>query len=98
MTTTYEAPELTAIEKGGAFKVLQIKGKTGMIMPQHHSTKEAVVIVQKGKALLNLENVTHILERGACVIIPAGANHSLSIKADFTAIAVMALDSSIEFN
>lgn len=97
MIKTFEPPELTSLKTGKSFKVLQITGKMGMIMPTHRSTKEVVVIVQKGKAELKMEKETHALEAGTSFIIPAGTYHSLTLKTDFSAVAVMALDSSIEF-
>jgi quercetin dioxygenase-like cupin family protein len=68
-----------------------------MIMPLHRSTKEAVVIVQQGRAIIEMEQQVHELQAGNSFIIPAGIFHSLTIKADFSAVAVMGLDSSIEY-
>lgn len=90
-------PELIQLKAGDSFKTLQITGKAGMVMPLHRSTKEAVVIVQKGIAILSMYDKEYILEKGDNFIIPANENHSLSLKTDFEAVGVMALDSTIEF-
>ncbi|MCM4154733.1 cupin domain-containing protein [Gramella sp. AN32] len=93
-----QKPELTPLDKGSALKTLQVTALTGMRMPPHHTTKEAVIIVQEGEALLKMPNVDHRLRQGAVFIVPAGAEHSLEIIQDFKAIAIMATDSEINFN
>ncbi len=55
-------PELTHLTLGDTFKVLLVKGLTGMKMPPHHSTQEAVIVVQKGEALLQLPDGEHLLK------------------------------------
>ena len=68
-----------------------------MQMPLHYSTKEAVVIVQEGNALLKIDEKDHLLQAGSVFIILARQNHNLSLKADFKALVIMSQDSSIEF-
>lgn len=68
-----------------------------MTMPPHHSTKEAVIVVQEGRALLKMPENSHILKKGSTFIIPAGKAHALTIQEDFKAIAIMAVDSEINF-
>ncbi len=92
-----QKPELTPLDKGNSLKTLQITALTGMRMPSHYTTKEAVIVVQEGEALLKMPNVDHRLKTGAVFIIPAGAEHSMEIKNDFKAIAIMATDSDINF-
>ncbi len=90
-------PELTPIEMGDSIKTLQVKGLAGMIMPPHHSTKEAVIVVQEGQALLKMPESDHLLKKGSTFIIPAGKEHTLTIQKDFKAVAIMAVDSEINF-
>ena len=47
---TRNKPEMKPLKTGTAFKVLQITGKAGMVMPLHRTTQEAVVIVQVGSS------------------------------------------------
>lgn len=94
---TVQKPELTLIDKGKSFKTLQVTALAGMIMPPHHTTKEAVIVVQEGEALLKMPNVDHILKKGTSFIIPSGIEHSLEINKDFKAVAIMAVDSEIKF-
>ena len=68
-----------------------------MGMPPHYATQEAVVIVQQGTALLSLLHKEHTLTKGDHFIIPARVSHSLMLKTDFEAIAVMLTDTAIEF-
>jgi len=90
-------PELIQLNAGDSFKIIQITGKAGMGMPLHHSTKEAVVIVQEGTAILHMHDREYQLAKGDYFIIPAHEKHSLLLKTDFKAIGVLPLDSTIEF-
>ena len=90
-------PEMKPLNAGDAFKVLRVTGKSGMVMPLHRSTKEAVIIVQKGAAVLSIRGKEFRLEKGDNFIIPAQESHQLRLEADFEAIAIMTLDSNIEF-
>jgi quercetin dioxygenase-like cupin family protein len=90
-------PELTPLALGNMFKALQVAGRTGMKMPPHHSTGEAVIMVQKGEALLQMPDGQHLLKAGNCFIVPAKKEHTLTIIKDFTAIAIMAVESEINF-
>jgi quercetin dioxygenase-like cupin family protein len=90
-------PQIKISSVGSTFKILQIKGVSGMTMPPHYSTKEAVILVEKGQALLKMAEGDHILTKGTSFIIPAGKEHSLIIQKDFKASAIMAVDSEINF-
>lgn len=90
-------PELALLKTGESFKVFKVTGRAGMTMPLHHSTKEAVVMVQEGSALLKIGGKQHLLQKGDAFVIPAGQNHSLSLETELKAFVVMAPDSSIEF-
>lgn len=90
-------PELSLLTAGASLKTLQVSALAGMFMPLHHSTQETVIVVQEGKAVLNMPTAQHILEKGTALIIPARVDHSLQIEQDFKAIAIMAIESTIEF-
>ncbi len=90
-------PEMTPLNNGEMFKTLKITAKAGMEMPLHHSTKEAVIVVLKGEAVLKMPNGNHILAQGITFIIPPRIEHSLKINSDFHAIAIMENTSAIEF-
>jgi len=94
---TLDKPQLIPLDRGESFKTLQVKGLAGMVMPPHHSTKEAVVVVQQGKALLHMPKSDHVLNVGSTFTIPAGVEHKLDILEDFKAIAIMAIDSELNF-
>lgn len=82
---------------GASNKVLQVTGQAGISMPLHYSTQEAVIIVLEGSAVLIIDEKENLLEKGSAFIIPARQEHSLSLKAEFKALVVMAHDSVIEF-
>ena len=94
---TQNIPKLITLKSGESFKVYQVTGHAGMKMPLHHSTKEAVVIVQEGYAQLKIDEIKHMLLAGNTFIIPAHQNHTLSVKAKFKAFVIMSQDSDIEF-
>ncbi len=90
-------PELTHLSNGELFKTLNITAKAGMEMPLHHTTKEAVIVVLKGEAILKMRDGQYTLLSGTTFIIPAKVEHSLKIIANFHAIAIMENTSTIEF-
>jgi quercetin dioxygenase-like cupin family protein len=90
-------PELVLLKTGSGLKVLKVTGRSGMQMPLHYSTKEAVLIVQEGSALLRIDEKEHLLDAGDSFIIPARQIHNLSLKSAFKALVIMSLDSNIEF-
>ena len=91
-------PKLTILQTGDTFKVYEVTGKEGMIMPKHYSTKEAVVLVKEGSGRLLIAEKEHLLSKGSAFIIPAGVSHSLTLLADFRANIVMENTSNIEFS
>lgn len=90
-------PERRPLKLGNVFKVLQVTGNTGMKMLEHISTKEAVIIVQKGTAILKMKGVNHELKLNESFIVPKGIKHELQITENFQAIVIMENDSEIKF-
>ena len=90
-------PKLVTLQNGAALKVLEVTGGEGMQMPLHYSTQEAVIIVQEGSAVLNINNQKHQLTPGNTFVIPAWVNHTLTIETAFKAVVIMELNSKIEF-
>ena len=90
-------PKMIRLELGNTFKVLQVTGSAGMNMPEHVSTKEAVIIIQKGQAILKLKGIDHVLELNKSFVVPAGQKHELQITEDFQAVVIMEIESEIKF-
>lgn len=97
MNAIIDKPSLTPLKTGDEIKSFRVTGKKGMEMPLHISTKEAVVVIQKGKALLRMEGNELEFNANELHIIPAGKPHSLLLLEDFEAYALMKTDSEIEF-
>ncbi|TLP80191.1 cupin domain-containing protein [Maribacter sp. ACAM166] len=90
-------PKLTHLALGKTIKVIKVEGLTGMKMPAHHSTQEAVIVVQIGEALLQMKDEEHLLKAGDCFVVPAKKEHTLTILNDLEALAIMAVESEINF-
>ncbi|KAB2848450.1 MAG: cupin domain-containing protein [Ignavibacterium sp.] len=90
-------PKLLLLDKKEQHKVLRVTGEAGMGMPDHISTKEAVVIVQEGEAIFEINNENFTLKKDDVFIIPTGAKHKLDIQSSFKAVVVMDVESQIEF-
>lgn len=90
-------PEMIVSQKGEQFKVLKVTGTKGVEMPSHFSTKEAVIIVLRGEAVLKLTMKEVHLKANESTIIPAKEPHILMIKEDFQANVIMEIDSEIKF-
>ncbi len=97
MIKEIQKPEMSPLVVGEHTKVLQVNALAGMEIPLHHSTVETTIIVQEGKAILKMPDAEHVLAIGTVFIIPANAEHSLSVQLNFKAIAVMASNGTINF-
>ncbi|MDO5654761.1 MAG: cupin domain-containing protein [Flavobacteriaceae bacterium] len=95
---TPNRPQLTPYQMGEQLKILEITAPAQAQMPLHYATSDAVVMVQKGKAVLQIDGQEHILVVGTCLLIPAQKLHALQIVEDFHAFAVMTQQASIEFD
>lgn len=97
MNKEIKRPAINQIYKGDTLKVLQVTGESYAVMPLHYSTKEAVINILEGSAILDIDNKEHLLKFSDSVIIPANQVHSLTVITKMKAIVVMPLDSTIEF-
>ncbi|MDX1363331.1 cupin domain-containing protein [Arenibacter latericius] len=91
-------PELTHKTVGKSLKILQITALAGMDMPLHHNTKETVIVVHKGEAILKTQHKEFVLKKGATLLVPAFIDHSLRVIQDFNAVAIMQTETEINFN
>lgn len=94
---TQDKPQMFVLHSGASVKVFEVKGNSGMTMPEHISTEEAVVIVQKGTAILKILGKEILLKKDDSYVIPAGEKHSLTLKEDFQSCVVMGIKSEIQF-
>lgn len=92
-----ESPRIKIEKEGTDFKVLKVSGEEGMKMPLHHNTKKTIVVCLRGGAVLYMDDKVHELTVGNHLIIPAGVDHSLTTQADFQALVIMDLKSTIIF-
>lgn len=97
MNTENKRPEIKQIFTGTTLKVLQVTGDSNVIMPTHYSTKEAVVSILEGSAILDIDNKEHLLKFSDSILIPENRPHSLTVITKMKAIVVMPVDSIIEF-
>lgn len=95
---TQTKPEMSVSQIGNTFKVLHVKGVKGAEMPSHFSTKEAVIIVLQGEAILSLTEKKIHLKAHDSAIIPANEIHTLQIIETLQADVIMEIDSDIKFS
>ena len=93
-----ETPQIIIRQSGKSVKVLQVTGKEGMSIPEHFCTKEAVLVVQEGTAILTMNGKETALTRDQSFIIPGGKKHALNMKEEFQAVVIMDIDSEIKFH
>lgn len=94
---TLTLPQLSTLGIGKEYKILTVTGVEGSMMPLHLSTREAVIIVIRGKAVLSISNKEIHLKPNHVSIIPAMQSHSILIQEYFEAYVIMADDSEIKF-
>jgi quercetin dioxygenase-like cupin family protein len=56
-------PEVTLLKKGAVFKILQVTGEKDMQMPKHISTKEAVIVIAEGNAIIEIASRRAFIEK-----------------------------------
>lgn len=88
---TTNKPNIALLQKGEAFKVIKITGVAGMALPEHHSTQEVLVTVQKGSASLTMNGNEHLLTAGEVIIIPASLKHDLVLKDEFEGLLIVSV-------
>ena len=94
---TMEKPQLIPLYFGEQFKVLEVTGNAEVNMPLQYCTSETVVTIQKGRAILIIDEAEKELATGMSVLLPARKEHSLKIIESLKAQVVMAKDATIEF-
>ena len=92
-----QLPQIETLQTGRLFKILRVIGEQGIQMPLHHSTGEAILIGQRGSAVLYMDGKEYEVARGSSIIIPSRMPHSLNIIQDFHALVIMDNNSIIEF-
>lgn len=94
---TLTLPQLCTLGIGKEFKILTVTGIEGSQMPLYLSTREAIIIVLRGKAVLTIGHKEIHLKPHRVSIIPAMQSHSILIQEYFEAYVIMADDSEIKF-
>jgi len=82
---------------GKTFKVLHVTGSPGMDMPEHFCTGEAVLVVQRGSAVLRMKGEEYSLKQHDAILIPKEERHTLAIGEDFQSQVIMEVDAEIKF-
>lgn len=77
-------------------QILKAELPAGGIMPQHHATSDAFVIIVKGKAELIFDDRKSVLASGSTFLIPGGRSHRLEVNEDFQAYIILAPHAGIE--
>lgn len=94
---TQAKPQMSILKTGKEYKLLKVTGGKGSQMPNHYSTKEAIIILLKGEALLCMGGKEILLMPSELTLFPASEPHKLFIKEDLEANVIMALDSEKKF-
>lgn len=94
---TLEKPQLIPLYLGEQFKVLEVSGNAEANMPLHYCTSEAVINIQKGRAILSMDGEEKKLLPGVSILLPANKVHSLKVIEALKAFVVMARDAAIKF-
>ena len=94
-TKVNTGPRVVQLQSGTTLKVFGIAADSGMEIAKHYSTKEAVLAVQEGRALLHIAGKEHLLKRGDVFILPEKEVHSLTIQEQFQGLVTMPLESTI---
>ena len=90
-------PQVKLLAQGKTYVAKEMAANAGVFLPKHIATEESVLVIQKGKCVMHLENSTQILNPGDVFIVPADVKHQIEIKEDFQAVHVMSNNIKFEF-
>lgn len=77
-------------------QILKVELPAGKVMPEHHATSDAFLIVVKGKGNLVFNDKTIELTSGSSYNIPGHKKHYIEIIEDFMSFVILAPDGAIE--
>lgn len=77
-------------------QVLKVEFPAGSVMPEHHASSDAFIILVKGKATVVFNDSKKDLTAGESFLIPERKKHRLEINEDFMAYVVLGPDAAIE--
>lgn len=90
-------PTLSIEKLGRDLKILKVAGLSGMSMPEHYCSSDAVILVESGVSELRIDQMDHTLRNGDSFLIPSGIPHELTIIEDFRAKVIMPTEAEIKF-
>jgi quercetin dioxygenase-like cupin family protein len=97
MKTQVKKPAVVPVSKGNSLKVLQVSGEPGTALPRHYSTKDVVITIAEGSAILEINGEENILKQGDSILIPEKHGHVLTAITKLKAVIVMPTDAQIQF-
>lgn len=93
---TKKKPKTQLLNRGAIYKNLKMTAEGNTVGPKHLSTEESVLVMLKGKAVLQLPDDTQTLQAGETKVIPGGIEHYLEIIENTEAIHIMSLENKIK--
>lgn len=96
-TQSTARPNLSVVKAGQHLKILEVTGSSGMSMPMHYCTTDAVILVESGASELLIDPSPLILRKGDNFLIPSGVPHQLRILEAFKAKVIMSAGAEITF-
>lgn len=74
---------LTAADTGGALSIVEERGRLGCMTPRHVHEREAEIFVVLDGALEGwCEGVSHLVESGSVIHLPAGREHAFRVVSE----------------
>ncbi|GAB6987213.1 cupin domain-containing protein [Nocardioides pyridinolyticus] len=74
---------LTGADTGGALSIVEERGRLGCMTPRHVHEREAEIFVVLDGALEGwCEGVSHLVESGSAIHLPAGREHAFRVASE----------------
>jgi quercetin dioxygenase-like cupin family protein len=88
---------VSGADTNGRFALIEVRLQQGVELPRHiHHWEDLVVYVLDGKVIFFLDGVPRPSSAGACVVIPAGCDHTCTIASHEARWLVMATPAGLE--
>lgn len=89
--------KVTALQEGTLLIAKQMQGSSRTAFPSHTASAESMLVITKGRCIIEFDSTSHTLTAGDAFVVPPGQWHQVTGDPDFTAVHVMPRDIRFDF-
>lgn len=82
-------PQVTVLEEGTLFETKRMEAAPGVAWPRHKASVESVLVLTRGRCVVQFPDTGHRMGAGDSLVIPADVWHEIVPDPQFTAVHIM---------